>query len=94
MMFAIFCTDMPNSAEIRASTRPAHLDYIRRNIDHVVLAGPTQTDDARVMNGSLLIMQFDTLAEAQSFADQDPYFQAGLFDSVVIRPWKKVFPEE
>jgi len=93
MLFAIFCTDKPDSAEVRAANRPLHLDYVRAVADQVVVAGPTQTDDASAMNGSLLVMDFADLATAQSWADNDPYNVAGLFESVVVRPWKQVFPE-
>lgn len=93
MLFAIFCTDKPDSADVRAANRPAHLDYVRAIADQVVFAGPTQSDDGQSMNGSLLVMNFDDLAAARAFADNDPYFTAGLFESVVVRPWKQVFPE-
>ena len=29
---------------------------------------------------------------AEKFAEDDPYAKAGLFESVSIRPWKKVLP--
>jgi len=93
MLFAIFCTDKPDSADVRAATRPDHLDYVRAVADQVFFAGPTQNDDGSAMNGSLLVMEFADLAAAKAFAENDPYNKAGLFESVVVRPWKKVFPE-
>lgn len=93
MLFAIFCTDKPDSSAIRATARPAHLDYVRAFSDKVLVAGPTQTDDGESMNGSLLVMEFPDLAAAKAFSENDPYSQAGLFESVTVRPWKKVFPE-
>lgn len=93
MLFAIFCTDKPDSTAIRAANRALHLDYVRAVADQVIVAGPTQTEDGQSMNGSLLVMEFADLAAAQTFAKNDPYNQAGLFESVVIRPWKLVFPE-
>jgi hypothetical protein len=93
MLFAFFCTDKPDSTAIRAANRALHLDYVRAVADQVVVAGPTQTEDGQSMNGSLLVMEFADLAAAQAFAKNDPYNKAGLFESVVIRPWKLVFPE-
>ena len=93
MLFAIFCTDNPDSADVRAANRPAHLDYIRAVASQVVVAGPTQSDDGQAVNGSLLVMEFADLATAQAFAANDPYNLAGLCESVVVRPWKQVFPE-
>lgn len=93
MLFAIFCTDKPDSADIRAATRPAHLDYVGKVVDQVVLAGPTLSDDGEAMTGSLLLMDFADLAAARDFAANDPYNQAGLFESVIVRPWKQVLPK-
>ncbi len=42
--------------------------------------------------GSLLIMAFDDRGQAQAFAEGDPYARAGLFESVTIRPFRKVLP--
>jgi len=33
MLFAILCTDKPDSAALRAATRPAHLDYLKSHAD-------------------------------------------------------------
>lgn len=93
MLFAIFCTDKPDSADLRAKHRPAHLCYVRSHSSQIVTAGPTQSDDLKTMNGSLLVMEFIDKSAAEFFATHDPYNQAGLFESVVVRPWKMVFPE-
>jgi len=42
------------------------------------------------MTGSVLIIDFDSLDEAQAFCARDPYVRAGLFDHVSISRWKKV----
>ncbi len=41
---------------------------------------------------SLLIMEFDDRGQVQAFAEGDPYAKAGLFESVTIRPFRKVLP--
>jgi uncharacterized protein YciI len=46
------------------------------------------------MVGSTLIMEFNDRTEAESWAAADPYAKASLFQSVDIRPWKKVFPAD
>ncbi|WP_119679305.1 YciI family protein [Indioceanicola profundi] len=92
MAFIIECLDKPGSLDIRLSTRPAHLAYIEARIDKVVVAGPIFAEDGSTPIGSLLIMNFDSKADAEAFAAEDPYAKAGLFASVTIRPWRKVFP--
>ncbi len=93
MLYLFFCTDKPEHAEVRAANRQAHLDYLAGFAEHVLLAGPTLGDNGTAMTGSLLVLDFAERAEADAFAANDPYAKAGLFDSVVVRPFKKVLPE-
>jgi uncharacterized protein YciI len=58
----------------------------------LVAVGPTLDGD--LPNGSLIIIELDSLEDAQAFAEGDPYNKAGLFDSVSIKSWKKVFPKD
>ncbi len=90
MHFIIHCTDKPGGARIRADNRPAHIDFLKSHRDNLYTAGPTLEDDGQAMNGSLLIVDFPGRAAAEAFAAADPYAQAGLFESVVIKPWKLV----
>ncbi len=92
MLFVVSCIDKTDHAEVRAANRPAHVDYLRSFMDQLFAAGPTLTDDGEGMNGSVIIIEFESAADAQNFADNDPYKKAGLFESVSIRPWKKVLP--
>ncbi len=94
MLFVISCTDKPDSAEVRAANRPAHLEYIGGFIDQVFAAGPTLTNDGTGMNGSVIIMDFETAADAQNFANNDPYFTAGLFETLSIPAREKGFAPE
>lgn len=88
MLYALICTDKSDGADLRAETRPAHLEHLRAYSDRIKLAGPFTSEDGSAMNGSLLIVEAGSRAEAQAIADADPYTQAGLFENVEIRPWK------
>jgi len=92
MLFAIFCTDKEDYLDVRMDNRPAHVDYLKAQGNKLIFAGPTLAEDGETMNGSLIVVDFDTLEQAQDFASNDPYAQAKLFDSVEIRAWKKVLP--
>ncbi|WP_353199729.1 YciI family protein [Sandarakinorhabdus sp.] len=89
--FAIHCIDKPDSADLRAANRPAHLAHIDLFKDKVLVAGPLLRPDGRTM-GSLLIMEFDDRDTAIAFANADPYHQAGLFESRSVTNWHKVLP--
>ena len=93
MKFIFSCVDKKDHAHVRADNRPAHLDYLGEFMDKVLVAGPTLGTDNVSMTGSLLIMEFEDAAAAQKFADNDPYFKAGLFEQVTITPWKQVLPK-
>ncbi|SEM51092.1 hypothetical protein SAMN04488103_101346 [Gemmobacter aquatilis] len=88
MRVALICKDKPGALQIRLDTRAAHLDHIQTS-GVVEMAGPF-LDAAGQMNGSLVILSVDSLADAQAWADADPYAKAGLFESVTITEWKKV----
>jgi uncharacterized protein YciI len=75
---------------LRKATRDAHLGYIR-SFD-VRLAGPMLAADEATMIGSLILLEAENLQAAQSFADEDPYRLAGLFETVTIKPFRQVIP--
>jgi len=93
MHFVIACIDKPGQPELRQVNRPDHLDYLNSHAERIVSAGPTLGDDG-APNGSVLVIELDDLAQAEAFAAGDPYAKAGVFDSVSIKPWKKVYPTE
>ncbi len=57
---------------------------------HLVEAGPLLDIDGRPC-GSLLLVDVADHAAAAGFADADPYSRVGLFESVMIRPFRQVF---
>jgi uncharacterized protein YciI len=92
MLFAITCTDKPGALALRMETRPAHLAYLQDNQAALVLVGPL-LDAQDKPAGSLLVVEAPDRAAAEAFAAADPYAKAGLFDSVVIRPYRAVFKD-
>ncbi len=83
-VFALYCLDKENAADLRKMTRPAHLAYLEESDVTLHLGGPLlDENDAPI--GSLLIIEAANDAEAQAFADNDPYAKAGLFQSVEIK---------
>jgi hypothetical protein len=87
MLFAAICTDKPNAFEVRKTTRDAHLEYLKTLSGRLRLGGPFQSADGAIMNGSLLILEAESEAEARALLADDPYAKAGLFQSVDVRRW-------
>jgi hypothetical protein len=98
MWYAIICEDKPNSLALRMETRPAHLDALKllQSEGRILTAGPLPAIDSEDpgengFTGSVIIAEFDSLSDAKSWADNDPYAVAGVFANVVVKPFKKVF---
>lgn len=92
MNFVLYCVDKADHSHVRAENRLAHIDYLKSNLDCIVLAGPTTSEDGTGMTGSVVIIDVVDRDAAEAFAAGDPYAKAGLFESVTIKPFKKVFP--
>ena len=99
MLYAIISEDNDNSLEKRLSVRPAHLERLQQlqNQGRLVLAGPHPAIDSEDpgsagFTGSLIVAEFESLDQAQQWADDDPYIRANVYKQVTVKPFKKVFP--
>lgn len=99
MLYCIIGEDVPNSLEKRLSVRPAHLERLTRlqEAGRLILAGPNPAIDSidpgpAGFSGSLIVAEFDSLDDAKSWANADPYVGAGVYANVTVKPFKKVFP--
>ena len=99
MLFAIIAEDVPDSLEKRRGARPAHLERLGalRDEGRLLLAGPHPAVEAEDpgeagFTGSLVVADFPSLAEAQAWADADPYVAAGVYAAVTVKPFRKVLP--
>lgn len=100
MLYAIISQDIENSIEKRLQARPAHLARLKQlqDLGHLILAGPHPVIDSEATSksgftGSLIVAEFDSLASAKEWADSDPYVIAGVYEKVIVKPFKKVFPQ-
>ena len=99
MWYAIISEDVDNSLERRLPARPAHLERVKALIaeGRLLVAGPHPAVDSpdpgpAGFTGSLIIAEFDSLEEAKAWADEDPYVAAGVYQKVVVKPFKRVLP--
>jgi uncharacterized protein YciI len=99
MLYAIVGTDHPDSLEARLKARPAHLERLQALLaeGRLILAGPNPAIDSddpgpAGFSGSLIVAEFPSLQQAQAWADSDPYVAASVYQSVVVKPFKKVLP--
>lgn len=99
MYYAIISQDVDNSLPLRKEARPAHIERLEKLKEEgrLMLAGPYPAIDSpdpgpAGFTGSLVVAEFDSLEAAQQWADDDPYVAAGVYASVMVKPFKPVLP--
>lgn len=99
MLYCIIGRDHPDSLERRLRARPAHLARLNQLQDEgrLLLAGPFPAVDGpdpgpAGFTGSLIVAEFGSLAQAQAWAEADPYVAAEVYAEVSVQPFKKVLP--
>ncbi len=97
MYFMIVGTDYPDSLEKRMSVRAAHLERIQHLTDEgrLLIAGPnpiSEDEQTKGFSGSLIVAEFTSLDEAKRWTQDDPYQVTGVYEQVIVKPFKKVLP--
>lgn len=99
MLYAIISEDVEDSLPLRAKARDQHLERLEtlKQQGRLVLAGPhpaldTETPGDAGFSGSLVVAEFESLDEARTWADADPYVEAGVYRQVTVKPFKQVLP--
>ncbi len=99
MLYAIIGQDVANSLSKRLSVRPAHIARLQtlQDAGRLLLAGPFPAVDAidpaaAGFTGSLIVAEFSSLAEAETWAQADPYLTTGVYEQITVKPFKKTFP--
>ena len=99
MLYAIISQDVEDSLEKRKGARPDHIARLNqlRDQGRLILAGPHPKIDVSDpgeagFSGSLVVAEFEDLNEARNWADADPYVSAGVYSSVIVKPFNKVLP--
>ena len=99
MWYAIIAEDVPSSLEKRMDARPQHLARLTelQAQGRLLVAGPFPAIDSidpgpAGFSGSLIVAEFVDIQAAKIWADADPYVSAGVYASVVVKPFRKSLP--
>jgi uncharacterized protein YciI len=99
MLYMIHGTDVAHSLEKRMAVRSQHLERLEalQREGRLLLAGPLPAVDSNDpgpagFTGSLVVAEFESLEAARQWAEADPYVAAGVYQSVDVRPFRKVLP--
>lgn len=99
MPYVLIGEDKPDSLSDRLAVRAEHLARLQALKDEgrLLIAGPFPAVDSpdpgpAGFSGSLIIAEFESLADAQAWLAEDPYVKTGVFVRSEARPYKKVLP--
>ncbi len=99
MLYSIVGIDKDDSLDARLAVRADHLARLTalKEAGRLIIAGPNPAIDNEDpgeagFTGSIIIAEFASLAEAQAWAEADPYIESGAYASVSVKPFRKVLP--
>ena len=99
MLYAVISEDIADSLELRKQARAMHLARLQdlKDQGRLILAGPHPAIDSEDpgeagFSGSLVVAEFEDLANAEAWAQADPYMDAGIYARVTVKPFKHVLP--
>lgn len=99
MWYAIMTEDTANSLDKRLAARPEHLSRLHalQDAGRLLLAGPFPAIDSTDpgpagFTGSLIVAEFSNLEEAKIWANNDPFVSAGVYQHVIVKPFRKTLP--
>ena len=99
MLYMIIGRDSDDSLAQRAEARERHLARLHqlRDEGRLLTAGPLPAIDSEEPGpagflGSLVVAEFDDLAQARTWADADPYIESGAWEDAEVVPYKAVLP--
>ena len=95
MLYLRICFDKPGVGDLRNQVRAVHREYLKPFTERgspvfIVQAGPmcvSDTDDTNL--GSFLIIEANSLEEAQAFHESDPFAKAGVYGDVRVVRWDR-----
>ena len=92
MLYSFYNIDAPGT-DIRATLPPAHREYLAKFAEQFAFAGPLLAEDGVTPVGSLLVLDFETVEQADAFIKAEPYTVAGLYMSVSVRPFHNLWQQ-
>ena len=90
MNFVVIGKDK-GEGELRRAARPAHLAFVASKQHLILYAGPL-IEEGRMI-GSLFVFEVEARAALDSYLAEDPYFTAGIFETVEIYESRQMAPE-
>lgn len=82
--FLVLALDGEGSADTREQALAGHLEYMEKNCDRYLVAGPLREPGGTSLIGSFFLVVADDEADARQFLSGDPYMQSEMYADVRI----------
>jgi uncharacterized protein len=86
--FFCFHRDRPGATALRYQLAKEHWAYMDRFAAGMIARGPTLAADGDTPTGSVHILDLPSPAAARAFAFDEPNYQAGVYQDVLLRRWR------
>ncbi|KAB2934128.1 MAG: hypothetical protein F9K21_11765 [Rhodocyclaceae bacterium] len=93
MLFIVRVMDKPECLATRKQFLPAHLHWLEKHQQTVLVAGSLRSEADAVPVGGLWVVEAQSKAEVESLFLTDPFWVHGLRQSFEVLYWSKAFPE-
>ena len=88
------CFYRPGGAEERMHIRDVHVEYMIAHGGLVSTGGALMSEDGTCVIGMFVLLECETLTEAEVFLADEPYSRAGLFASRTIDRLARFIPHD
>jgi uncharacterized protein YciI len=87
MLYAMIAKDAPGMGDKRLAVRPVHLQHLESLGQQLKLAGALLDAEGKP-EGSLVVIEAETLEAATAIVQADPFVAEGVFGSIEVKPWR------
>jgi uncharacterized protein YciI len=93
-LFIVIAHDGPDGPRLRDVHRAAHVAFLDEldRAGKLPFAGPIRDDANTASVGAVLVIEAVDLADARALAARDPFAVGGVYASLTVAPFKRVFP--
>jgi hypothetical protein len=93
VLFAVLFRDKPGHGALRATHLAAHIEWVARHPDVILVAGSLRGEPEDVPRGGLWVVEAASKAEVHTLIESDPFSTCGLRESFEVLHWNKAIPE-
>ena len=94
MIFTMLLMDRPGTTDLRIQVRPEHRAYLAKMADRIAFAGPLTSEDGKTTLGSLIAMDFPSMADVDAWLIDEPYTKAGLYERPIINVFNNMWAQK